>query len=284
MLAEAIIMKRIGWKLEFISGGYDYNINELNDIIEMIAYIQKSKQYINVGIVDFENLNLNTIEGVVGAIETVNPKLHNEVCPQKPIGPTKEMLLKAKDYNLKTGITIILGLGEKEEDIEKLLNLIEELNLNRITFYSLNPQKDTIFEGAPSITTIEYMNWVSSVRLNFPKLEIIAGTWVDKLTNIGPLVMSGANTITKFPLFSMYGKKEGITVENEIKSTGRELISSFSDIEALQGKKKLNTPQYINENINISDKNLEMLSALESDINKKVDMYVSKTLKRINKK
>ena len=49
ILAEAILMKRIGWKLEFISGGYGYTVEELNNILEMVSYVQKSKQYLNVG-------------------------------------------------------------------------------------------------------------------------------------------------------------------------------------------------------------------------------------------
>ncbi|MCS3922698.1 biotin synthase-like enzyme [Methanococcus voltae PS] len=293
ILAEASIMKRIGWKLEFISGGYGYKIEELNDMIEMIAHIQGCKQYLNLGIIDFEKLNLNNVEGIVGAVETVNPELHQKVCPGKPLENTKEMLLKAKDYDLKTGITIILGMGETEDDIEKLLQMIEELDLNRITFYSLNPQKDTIFEHKTSTTTLNYMNWVSQVRLNYPKLKIISGTWVDKLPNIGPLVMAGSNIITKFPLFSIYGTKYGKTVENEINSTGRELLGSFSDVDVLNSKKELLNSPYvknipnesyrINKNLEISEKNLAVLKDMDVNIANKIDSYVKKTTKNAMK-
>ncbi|ABR55102.1 Radical SAM domain protein [Methanococcus vannielii SB] len=279
ILAESIIMKRIGWKLEFISGGYGYTTEELNDTIEMVSYVQGSKQYLNVGIIDFENINLENIEGVVGAVETVNEKLHKEICPGKPIDKTKEMLIHAKDNGLKTGITIILGLGESEKDIETLLNMIEELELDRITFYSLNPQKETIFEGSASITTLEYMNWISSVRLNFPKVKIATGTWVDKLTNIGPLIMAGSNVITKFPLFSLYGKKEGKTVENEIYSTGRNLYGSFSDIDALKGLKLAKNTKYVDEKISISSKNLDAVERMKKDVDKKIEGYIKKALK-----
>ncbi|HIP89957.1 MAG TPA: radical SAM protein [Candidatus Nanopusillus sp.] len=281
ILAEAVLMKRIGWKLEFISGGYGYTSEELNRILELVAYLQRSKQYLNVGIVDFERLNLDLVEGIVGAVETVNEDLHRYLCPQKPLDKTKDMLLKAKEYGLKTGITIILGLGEREKDIDKLLDLIEELDLDRITFYSLNPQKNTIFENRSSVTTLEYMNWVSTVRLNFPKIEIITGTWVDKLSNIGPLVMSGSNTITKFPLFSIYGRKEGITVEKEIRSTGREMLGTFSDIEVLKGSKKLEKTPYVDEEIVISEENMKLLESLRSAINKKIEDYVSRILRRV---
>ncbi|MCS3901696.1 radical SAM protein [Methanococcus voltae] len=289
ILAEASIMKQIGWKLEFISGGYGYGIEELNDMIEMVSYTQGCKQYLNLGIIDFEKLNLNNVEGIVGAVETVNPELHRKICPGKPLGNTKEMLLKAKGYDLKTGITIILGMGETEDDIEKLLKMIEELDLNRITFYSLNPQKDTVFENKTSTTTLNYMNWISQVRLNYPKLKIISGTWVDKLPNIGPLVMAGSNIITKFPLFSIYGTKYGKTVENEINSTGRELLGTFSDLDVLNFKKELTNSPYsknycdklggIDKNIEISDKNLNTLQNMESDISNKVERYLKKTTK-----
>ncbi len=284
ILSESIIMKRIGWKLEFISGGYGYATEELNRIIECVAHVQKTKQFLNVGLIDFENLNLGVIEGVVGAVETVNEKLHKELCPGKPLDKTIEMLLKAKDYNLKTGITIILGLGECEKDKEKLLNLIEELDLDRITFYSLNPQKNTIFYNKPSITTLQYMDWVSTVRLNFPKLEIITGTWVDKLPNIGPLICSGSNTITKFPLFSIYGKKEGITVENEIKSTGRILLGTFSDYDVLKGIKKLEHTPYKEDDYNlpISEESILLVEELKENIQKKIDEYIKRVINRKN--
>ncbi|WP_456374162.1 radical SAM protein [Methanocaldococcus sp.] len=280
ILAEAILMKRIGWKLEFISGGYGYSPKEINDIAEMVAYVQKCKQYLNVGVVDLNSINLDVIEGVVGSIETVS-KDRDWICPGKPLDKIKDNLLKAKELELKTGITIILGLGEKEEDIDKLLNLIEELDLDRITFYSLNPQKGTIFENKPSVTTIEYMNWVSNVRLNFPKIKIITGVWVDKIPMISPLILSGSNVITKFPLFSVFGTKKAHWIEKEILSTGRELIGTFTDIEVLKGEKVLEKTPYIEEEINISKENIRKVEELKDKIDEKINSYISKVLKKV---
>ncbi|CAB3289701.1 Radical SAM domain protein [Methanocaldococcus lauensis] len=280
ILAEAILMKRIGWKLEFISGGYGYSPKEINDIAEMVAYVQKCKQYLNVGVVDLSSINLDVIEGVVGAVETVS-KDRDWICSGKPLDKIKDNLLKAKELGLKTGITIILGLGEKEEDIDKLLNLIEELDLDRITFYSLNPQKGTIFENKPSVTTIEYMNWVSNVRLNFPKIKIITGVWVDKIPMISPLILSGSNVITKFPVFSVFGTKKAHWIEKEILSTGRELIGTFTDIEVLKGEKVLEKTPYIEEEINISKENIRKVEELKDKIDEKINSYISKVLKKV---
>ena len=46
---------------------------------------------------------------------------------------------------------------------------------------------------------------MAATRIKFPQLEIITGTWIDNLANIGPLILAGANGITKFPLFKMFG-------------------------------------------------------------------------------
>ncbi|ADG13930.1 Radical SAM domain protein [Methanocaldococcus infernus ME] len=277
ILAEAILMKRIGWKLEFISGGYGYSEEEINRIAEAVAYVQRCKQYLNVGVVDVENINLDVIEGVVGAVETLRER--EKLCPGKSLEKIKENLIKAKDLGLKTGITIILGLNEREEDIEKLLNLIEELELDRITFYSLNPQKGTIFENKPSVTTIEYMNWVSSVRLAFPKIKIITGVWTDKISMISPLILAGSNVITKFPLFSIYGTKYAHWVEKEVRKV-KELYGTFTDLDILKGLKKLEKTPYVDEDIKVSDKTVELVESIKSEISKKINDYINKVEKR----
>ncbi|WP_423793113.1 radical SAM protein [Methanocaldococcus indicus] len=279
ILAEAILMKRIGWKLEFISGGYGYSVEEINRIAELVAYVQKTKQYLNVGITDLDRLNLDVIEGVVGAVETLRNR--EKICPGKPLDKIKDFLIKAKDLGLKTGITIILGLEEREEDIEKLLNLIEELELDRITFYSLNPQKGTIYENKPSVTTLEYMNWVSSVRLAFPKIKIITGIWTDKVPMVSPLLSSGSNVITKFPLFSIYGTKLAHWIEKEVKTTGWELYGTFTDLDVLLCEKKLEKTPYKDEGINISEEHKKLLDVLKDEINIKIENYIKGVLKRV---
>ncbi|WP_457612303.1 radical SAM protein [Methanocaldococcus sp.] len=277
ILAEAILMKRIGWKLEFISGGYGYKEDEINKIVEAIAYVQKCKQYLNVGVVDLDKINLDVVEGVVGAVETLRDR--EKICPGKSLEKIKDNLIKAKDLGLKTGITIILGLNEREENIEKLLNLIEELDLDRITFYSLNPQKGTIFENKPSITTIEYMRWVSSVRLEFPKIKIITGVWTDKIPMISPLIMAGSNVITKFPLFSIYGTKYAYWIEKEIRSV-KELYGTMTDIDVLKGIKKLEKTPYKDENIKVGEETVELIENLKNEINEKIENYIKKVEKR----
>ena len=144
------------------------------------------------------------------------------------------MLELAGDLGFKKAITIILGLGETPEDTIYLWDLIDDLGIDRITFYSLNPHKDTIYENSPQPASLYYAGVVAATRIKFPSLEIVTGTWIDNLANIGPLILAGANGLTKFPLFKMFGTRYGKRVEDEVKWAGRELQGTFTDIEMLQ--------------------------------------------------
>ena len=184
------------------------------------------------------------IAGITGAVEVANPELHNKICPSKSLEDIIGMLELAGELGFKKSITIILGLGETPEDTRYMWDLIDDVGIDRVTFYSLNPHKDTIYENSPQPASLYYAGVVAATRIRFPSLEIITGTWLDNLANIGPLILAGANGLTKFPLFKMFGTRYGKRVEEEVLWAGRELEGTFTDLEALQRG-------------NIPDKNLE---------------------------
>ncbi|MDI9623435.1 MAG: radical SAM protein [Methanothermobacter sp.] len=234
ILAEAEICKRIGWNIEFLSGGYkSFTTTEIKNIAKSIKDITGSPVWLNIGITkDLEEYG-DEIEGITGAIETANPKLQEKLCPSKPINQIIEMLELAEELGFKKAITIVLGIGETIKDLEHLFKLIDNLKLDRIIFYSLNPHKGTIFEDTPQPPSLYYAGIVAATRIKFPKLKIITGTWIDNLANIGPLILAGANGLTKFPLFKMFGTRYGKRVEEEVKWSGRKLKGTFTDHQKL---------------------------------------------------
>jgi len=212
ILAEAELCARIGWEVEFLSGGYGaYSIEEIKRIAGMVAHLTGSRTWLNVGVLKGPELELfgEEVEGIVGSVETVNRGLHDKVCPSKPLEPVVGMLEEAKDLGLKTGITLVLGLGESAEDIKTLFDLIRKLELDRVTFYSLNPHEGTAFADSPPPASIYQAGVMALTRVEFPKLKIIGGTWIDQLPNIGLMLLAGANGITKYPLFTMFGNRYG---------------------------------------------------------------------------
>ena len=228
--AEAEMCKRLDWNIEFLSGGYEsFTTQEIKDIATTIKEITGDGVWLNTGITDELNEYGHEIKGITGAVEVANPKIHENVCPSKKLEDISNMLDVAGDLGFKKAITIILGLGETLNDVEYIIDYIRDHKIDRIIFYSLNPHKETIYANSSQPASLYYAQVVAQVRLAFPDIEIICGTWIDNLANIGILILSGANGITKFPLFKMFGTKYGKRVEEEVKWAGRELKGTFTD-------------------------------------------------------
>jgi len=243
ILAEAEICKRLDWNIEFLSGGYkSFTTQEIKQIATDIKDITGDGVWLNTGITDELDEYGSEIKGITGAVEVANPQIHERVCPSKKLDDISNMLDVAGDLGFKKAITIILGLGETLDDVDYLIDYIRNHNIDRVIFYSLNPHKETIYANSSQPASLYYAQVVAQVRLAFPDIEIICGTWIDNLANIGILILSGANGITKFPLFKMFGTKYGKRVEEEVKWAGRELKGTFTDKNMLGPQKSEVSP------------------------------------------
>ena len=242
--AEAEMCKRLDWNIEFLSGGYEsFTTQEIKDIATTIKEITGDGVWLNTGITDELNEYGHEIKGITGAVEVANPKIHENVCPSKKLEDISNMLDVAGDLGFKKAITIILGLGETLNDVEYIIDYIRDHKIDRIIFYSLNPHKETIYANSSQPASLYYAQVVAQVRLAFPDIEIICGTWIDNLANIGILILSGANGITKFPLFKMFGTKYGKRVEEEVKWSGRDIKGTFTDKNKLGPEKSEINPE-----------------------------------------
>ena len=230
ILAESEMCSRLDWNIEFLSGGYEsFTTEEIKDIATNIKSITGDGVWLNTGITDELAEFGSEIKGITGAVEVANPEIHNRVCPSKKLEDISNMLDVAGELGFKKAITIILGLGETLDDVEYIIDYIKDHKIDRVIFYSLNPHKETIYADSSQPASLYYAQVVAQVRLAFPEIEIICGTWIDNLANIGILILSGANGITKFPLFNMFGTKYGKRVEEEVTWAGRELKGTFTD-------------------------------------------------------
>ena len=242
--AEAEMCKRLDWNIEFLSGGYEsFSTQEIKEIATTIKDITGNGVWLNTGITDELSEYGSEIQGITGAVEVANPEIHQKVCPSKKLEDISNMLDVAGDLGFKKAITIILGLGETLDDVNYIIDYIKDHKIDRVIFYSLNPHKETIYANSSQPASLYYAQVVAQVRLAFPDIEIICGTWIDNLANIGILILSGANGITKFPLFKMFGTKYGKRVEEEVKWAGRNLKGTFTDKNMLGPQKSEVSPE-----------------------------------------
>lgn len=262
LIAEAIICKNLGWEIGAFSGGIDaYSKADFKNILRSVSEVS-GKLWLNVGALDEEEIKqyLPYTKGIIASIETVNPKLHDFVCPSKPTAPYEKMLEIAGKYNLKKAMTIILGLGETIEDFNLLKNFIEKHKIDKIYFYSLNPQKGTIFESKEMPSAEYQAEWIAMTRIAFPKIEILAGIWLNKIDRVLLLLKAGANSISKFPALKAFGSKEAKAIEQAAKKAGRKFKGSLT---------KLPKINWENETINLE-------KDLREKVNKKLDSYLSR--------
>ncbi len=187
------------------------------------------KTWLNLGVMKETQIKalLPYIEGLTGTVECVNEKLRNDIVPNKPLHKIDEMFELADKYNLKKSITIIIGLGETIDDFPKLVELIKKGNIARINFYRLVPHEGAdLFPEGPS--TDYYVEWIAKTRIEFPKINIVAGSWPDKTIEIPLLLEAGANSITKLPAIKFFGKKPAREIEQGAKKAGRKFLSKLT--------------------------------------------------------
>ncbi|MBD3164833.1 radical SAM protein [Candidatus Woesearchaeota archaeon] len=246
ILAETIICRLLNWKIEFLSGGYDsYEWNELVELIKQIKHAYGKKLWLNIGTLNEREMKqlLPYIEGVSAPVECISPGLRKELCPSKPMPEIEAMLEAAGKLRLKKSMTIILGLGETIENFILLKSLVEKYGIDRITFYRLKPQKETIFENAEPITKEYYAEWISMTKSAFPKIKIIAGSWLTHLGEISLLIKSGADGITKFPSIKKFNSKYARQIEREVRKAGcdfRSRLTKKPDIDMHEELRKTN--------------------------------------------
>lgn len=231
ILAETFLCKRLGWEFGFFSGGVQaYNAQKVYDILKKINIILMERVWINIGALPKSVLEQYKpyIKGVVGSIETVNEEVHNKACPSKPMLPYFRMFESAGEIGLETAMTIILGLGETKDDFPKIVDIIKKYNISKIHFYGLNPHKGTLYENAEPPSAEYQAWWIAKTRIEFPKLDIQCGIWLDRTDRIFLLLKAGANSISKFPAIKYFGTKPAISIEEHARDAGRRFLGTLS--------------------------------------------------------
>tara|TARA_Y100000310_G_C20587120_1_gene766030 strand:- start:9 stop:941 length:933 start_codon:yes stop_codon:yes gene_type:complete len=237
LITEAILAKNLGWRIEFLTGGYKaYTQEELVQITKIISEIYGEKLWLNLGALSQEEIEQFKpyIKGVVASIETIDKDLHDEICPNKSIQPYEEML---QNTDLQKSITIVIGLGEKKEHFEQLKAFITKHNLDRITFYALKPVPETPYKEGP--TTEYYTWWIKQTRQAFPELQIIAGTTARRVNEVKDILNAGADAITKFPATKMFNSDKAKTIEEQIKQANCEFTSTLTKLPNINWDKEV---------------------------------------------
>jgi len=281
ILAEAYLCKKLGWKIGNLAAGYgSYTQESILELCKSVYEIYGSKFWLNIGVLPEKTIEKLTpyLDGIYGAVETVNMEIHKIVSPNKPIAPIENMYKTCDKFNLKKAMTFIVGMGETIDDFPKLKDFINKNKLDKIVFYALNPIKGTMFEHSSGPNIDYYLEWIKKTREEFPNLDIVAGPWVERVKDVVSMLDAGANSITKFPVIKLFNSKIAKTIESEIKNSGYELQGTFTKIPEIYFEeiKKLSFDE-IHENQRFSGhrKSKGFSRDLKENIIKKVEEYLN---------
>ncbi|MCG2718916.1 MAG: hypothetical protein L6408_08820 [Nanoarchaeota archaeon] len=168
LIAEAILCKELDWEISFLAGGYRaYELKGFHELAKRISDAYGDKLWLNIGALSKDELEefKDVSKGVCAAIEVINPELRKKICPSKPIDEMVDMFDYAENLKYEKAITIILGLGESIEDFELLKKFIKKNKISKVSFYSLNPHKGTVYEDKPSPSSIYQATWIAKTRV-----------------------------------------------------------------------------------------------------------------------
>tara|TARA_Y100000310_G_scaffold339842_1_gene433783 strand:+ start:7504 stop:8376 length:873 start_codon:yes stop_codon:yes gene_type:complete len=233
ILAEAYLCKKLGWKLGNLAAGYgSYTPDSILELVKNVYEIYGKKIWLNIGVLPSSTIEKLApyLEGLYGAVETVNMEVHKKVSPNKPLEPIEKMFGVCEKYNLKKAMTFIVGMGETIEDFPLLKKFIIKNKIDKIVFYALNSIKGTMFENSKGPEIDYYLDWIKKTRTDFPNLDIVAGHWVNRVEYIHNMLDAGANSITKYPAIKLFNSKFSKTIEKEIKIANYKFEGTFTKL------------------------------------------------------
>ena len=233
ILAEVLICKLMGWKVGYITGGLRVeSIDYLKDLIEKINLIYEEKIMMNFGpYAHSEIIKLKPyVKGMGSAIESFDEDLHNFICSSKPLKSLTKFLENLQKENLQKLITIILGVGEKKEDVELVIENIKKYDINQVQLCFLKPQENTIFDEVPPPDPLYMAWWIAKLRIACPKLIIKVALVKERISDVSLYLKAGANGFSRFMVFSDFGSKYAQQLEEGCREAGRELQGQFLEL------------------------------------------------------
>lgn len=233
ILAEILVCTALGWDIGYITGGLRVESTPyLIDLIQKINVITSDKIMMNFGpypksiIEQFKPY----VSGMGSAIESFDEALHDFICPSKPLRSLLVFLEDLKTLQLQKLITIILGLGETKDDVFVVIDNIKRYQIEKIQLCFLKAQKNTLFDNVPP-PNIKYMAyWAAQIRIHCPTIQIKVALVKERMDDFSLLLQAGANSFSRFMVFTNFATPLAATLEGECRKAGRTLHGNFTSL------------------------------------------------------
>lgn len=267
ILAELLLCKLMGWHVGYLTGGLrvestEYMVGLLDNATKVLGY----KPMMNFGPYNrSEILSFKPhISGIGAAIESFDPDLHSFICPSKPLKLLQKMLEICRDEEIPTFITIILGMGERKNDVFEVIKYVKEYNIAKVQLCFLKPQVNTIFSDVPAPDPYYMAWWTAQLRIACPQIQIKIALVKERMADFALMLRAGANSFSRSLIFREFGSSYAKEIVAACSEAGRELEGEFLDAP------KLNIAQAVAD--------LDLPYELKAQILIKAEQYYKKLL------
>ncbi|MDP3699026.1 MAG: radical SAM protein [Nanoarchaeota archaeon] len=240
ILAEVLVCKAMGWKVGYITGGLRVESTDyLIDLISKINVITGEKIMMNFGpYAKSEIIKLKPyVSGMGSAIESFDEELHNFICPSKPLRSLMKFLENLQEQGLQKLITIILGIGERKEDVDIVIEKIKEYNIEKVQLCFLKPQENTVFDKVPPPNPDYMAWWIAKIRIACPEVQIKVALVQERVQEVELYLRAGANGFSRFMVFLDFNSQYAQELEEGCKKAGRKLEGNFTELSEVDVQK-----------------------------------------------
>ena len=243
ILAEVLVCKAMGWKVGYITGGLRVESTQyLIDLISKINTITKEKIMMNFGpYAKSEIVKLKPyVLGMGSAIESFDEELHNFICPSKPLRSLMKFLENLQGEGLQKLITIILGIGERKDDVEVVIEKIKQYNIEKVQLCFLKPQENTVFDEVPPPNPDYMAWWIAKIRIACPEVQIKVALVQERMQDVELYLRAGANGFSRFKVFLDFNSSYAKELEEGCRRAGRKLEGKFTELSDVNLQKLVN--------------------------------------------
>lgn len=233
ILAEVLVCKAMGWKVGYITGGLRVESTEyLIDLIRKINTVTGEKIMMNFGpYARSEIVKLKPhILGMGSAIESFDEELHNFICPSKPLKSLMKFLENLQEEGMQKLITIILGIGERKDDVEIVIQKIKQYDIEKVQLCFLKPQENTVFDTVPAPNPDYMAWWIAKIRIACPQVQIKVALVQERTHDVELYLRAGANGFSRFRVFFDFNSQYAAELEEGCKRAGRKLEGKFTEL------------------------------------------------------
>lgn len=233
ILAEVLVCKAMDWKVGYITGGLRVESTDyLIDLISKINAITGEKIMMNFGpYAKSEIVKLKpSVLGMGSAIESFDEELHNFICPSKPLRSLMKFLEILQEQGMQKLITIILGIGERKDDVEIVIEKIKNYHVEKIQLCFLKPQENTVFNEVPPPNPKYMAWWIAKIRIACPTVQIKVALVQERVQDVELYLRAGANGFSRFKVFMDFNSIYAKELEEGCQRAGRKLEGKFTEL------------------------------------------------------